>query len=396
MTCARCDHPAPFHEDRTRTAVSILGVLRFDRAYYYCRQCGQGYFPFDKVAGFTERKLTPATERLATLAGGTCEGFEKGAEVLQEMAGIDLSESTVQRTTEDVGERLIEMYQQGQTVGPVQQWEWHKDASGQKVAYVTIDATGTRQQGPGGKAAEGRMPYVAGVYNPRPADWLLPPDKRPPRMQARYVSGLYSLDEMGLLLRRQACRVGMEDAEVWVALTDGGNGLEEFCQKNFNRPDLVLILDFYHAASYLDDLAKALFPGEQEKAKAQAETWCHLLKEEGGALTLALLENAEWPARQSAALKEQLEKTRGYFGNNLHRMEYPEYQAKGWQIGSGVVESACKTVVGQRMKGAGMRWGEEGTHEMCHVRALYRSDKGQWDAFWERKFTKRAPVQQQK
>jgi hypothetical protein len=45
-----------------------------------------------------------------------------------------------------------------------------------------------------------------------------------------------------------------------------------------------------------------------------------------------------------------------YFRNQVHRMDYPRYLAHGWQIGSGPVESACKTVVGQRLKGAGMRW----------------------------------------
>ncbi len=75
-----------------------------------------------------------------------------------------------------------------------------------------------------------------------------------------------------------------------------------------------------------------------------------------------------------------------YFVNNLHRMDYPEYVAEGWQIGSGVVESACKTVVGQRLKGAGMRWGSKGAHALCHVRALYRSEKGQWQAFWDHQF----------
>jgi hypothetical protein len=396
VTCPDCDCAAAYHDDRERHVVSVLGTLHFDRAYYYCRRCGRGSAPFDEQAGFTARQLTPGAERLATLAGGVCESFERGADTLEEMAGIRLSESTVERTTEDVGRRMVEMFEQEQTVGPAVQWKWHLDASGRKVAYFTIDATGTRQQGPGGKKAEGRMAYVAGVYNPTPADWLLPPDKKPPQMQARYVSGIYPLDQMGPLLRRQAARVGMEDAEVWVALTDGGNGLEDFCQKNFNRPDLVLILDFYHAASYLDALAKALLPQEEEKAKEQAEQWCRLLKEEGGATTLAVLENAEWPARKSAALKEQLETTRRYFANNLQRMDYPEYQAQGWQIGSGVVESACKTVVGQRLKGAGMRWSVAGAHALCHVRALYRSEKGQWDAFWERQFTKRLPVQQQK
>ena len=93
-------------------------------------------------------------------------------------------------------------------------------------------------------------------------------------------------------------------------------------------------------------------------------------------------------------INSQLAKVEEYFGKNLHRMEYPEYQAEGWQIGSGVVESACKTVVGQRLKGAGMRWGEAGAHALCHVRALYRSEKGQWKDFWERRYTKQASVQQ--
>ena len=60
----------------------------------------------------------------------------------------------------------------------------------------------------------------------------------------------------------------------------------------------------------------------------------------------------------------------------------PSYRAQGWQIGSGPVEAACKTVIGQRMKGSGMRWGHEGADAVCHLRALLLSEKGQWDAFW--------------
>ena len=63
-------------------------------------------------------------------------------------------------------------------------------------------------------------------------------------------------------------------------------------------------------------------------------------------------------------------------------MDYPGYLAKGWQIGSGPVEAACKQVVGQRLKGSGMRWGEAGADAACHLRALYRSEASQWDAFW--------------
>jgi uncharacterized protein UPF0236 len=389
VTCPGCDRAAPYHDDAQRTLVSLFGPITYQRAYYYCRRCGKGQCPFDDRAGIPAHQLTPAVERLASLAGAVSPSFEKGAELLQEMSGVGLSESTVERTTEDVGARIATLLAAGKTVGPRVQWQWQRDAQGRTVAYVSIDATGTRQQGPQGQAAEGRMAYVGSIFNPVPAQqWVEPvPNAKRQQMQARYLAGLYALEDMGSLMRQLAGRVGMDQAEVWVVLTDGGSGLEEFAHKNFNRPDLVVILDFYHAASYLEKLAKALHPQEPEKAKSQAEQWCSLLKAEGGALTLAVLRQWDWPARKSAALREQWTEVQTYFENNLHRMEYPEYQAEGWQIGSGVIESACKTVVGQRLKGAGMRWGEAGAHALCHVRALYRSEKGQWDAFWDRKFS---------
>ena len=204
------------------------------------------------------------------------------------------------------------------------------------------------------------MAYVGAIYNPPPVEWLRVAGRPLPRVQARYVSGLYPLAEMGPLLRRQAGQVGMEGAEVWVALTDGGNGLESFVQSNFNRADLVVILDFYHPTGYLKGLAKAALPHDEAGAEAWTQQWCRLLKEEGGAATLAVLREWSWPTRKSSGWRAQWAKVEEYFGNNLHRMEYPEYLAQGWHIGSGVVESACKTVVGQRLKGAGKRWGEDG------------------------------------
>jgi hypothetical protein len=396
VTCPGCGQAAAFHEERGRTLVGLCGPVRYERAYYYCRRCGGGRCPFDDAAGIGPHQLTLAAEQLTALAGGVADSFEKGADLLRKMAGLSLSESTTQRTTEDVGHDVGDRLDRGETFGPAPAWRWGRDARGRTVAYVSIDATGTRQQGPGGAKAEGRMAYVGAIYNPPSVEWLRVAARAPPRVQARYVSGLYPLAEMGPLLRRQAAQVGMEAAEVWVALTDGGNGLESFVQGNFNRADLVVILDFYHPTGYLKGLAKAALPHDEAGAEAWTQQWCRLLKEEGGAATLAVLREWPWPARKSAAWRAQWEAVEDYFGNNLHRMEYPEYLAEGWHIGSGVVESACKTVVGQRLKGAGKRWGEDGAHALCHVRALYRSEKGQWEAYWERRAASGSPVQQHK
>jgi hypothetical protein len=302
-------------------------------------------------------------------------------ELLPRLAGLDLSEATVQRTTEAVGQLVGRLEAAGETFGPAWPWAWHKDAEGLTCAYVSIDATGVPQQGPDGAAAEGRMATVAMVYNPIPDDegqWAKPGSRRP-EWQARYLATLEGAASLGAPLRRQAAQVGMDQAQRWIGLSDGGSGLEDWLTSHFGRLDAV-ILDFYHASEHLGDLAKAWFGAGTEAAEAQHQRWSHRLKHEGGQAVLNELRALDLSARPSALAV--WEETVTYFANQVHRMDYPSYVAQGWQIGSGPVESACKTVVGRRLKGAGMRWGEEGSDGVCHLRALFLSEEGQWDAFW--------------
>jgi hypothetical protein len=382
VTCPHCGQAAGFHAHRPHTSFSLVGSIRYHRAYYLCRLCGKGLFPFDRDAGLTTRDLTPALERVTTLAGAVADSFEKGAELLEEMAGVKLSESTVERTTEGAGARLADAVAADATFGPRVDWPWHKDYDGKRCAYVELDATGVRQQGAGGGPAEGRMAYVGMVCNPTP-EWPWP-DEKPQPMQARYLSGMYPLDEFTPLLRTPAGHVGMDRADRWIGLSDGGIGLEDRLRENFPRVELV-ILDFFHPAEKLTGLARLLHPKDEAKAEDQARQWRQLLKDEGGAVLAAVLREWEWPRRRG--LKEAADEVIGYLQRQAHRMGSPEYLARGWCIGRGAVESACKTVVGQRLKLAGMRWGEDGAHAVCHLRALYRSEKGQWDAFWRRNFS---------
>ena len=260
-------------------------------------------------------------------------------------------------------------------------WNWHKDACGRTCAHVGLDLTGVRQQAEDGGKADGRMPYVAMVFNPVPELPDDSPHAAPAKavMQARYLSGLYDLDQLGVELRKQAGQVGMDKADVWIGLTDGGNGLEEFVRRNFPR-DPVLILDFWHASEYLTELGQVLHPSDEETRQRVVGDWCRTLKREGGTRVLEILQGLAVPRQR--AIQEKYAATLTYFRNNVHRMDYPTYVANGWSIGSGAVESACKTIVGQRLKLSGMRWREYGTNAMCHLRALFKSETGQWQAFW--------------
>lgn len=331
----------------------------------------------------SEQRFSPGVVRVTTLCGAVADSFEKGAELLRETAGIRLSESTTQRTTEAVGQQIIEYFARGRTFGGKQQWCWYRDARGQRVGYIGIDATGVRQQGKQGQAADGRMAYVGMIFNPLPDRERVFENLPKPgeTMRARYISGLYPLAEMGPLLRRQGAQVGLDQADTWVAISDGGAGLEDFLRDNFPRVEAV-ILDFYHATEYLAKLSAALHPADEAQALEQTRTWSRILRDEGGLAMIAVLEEWNWPSRPG--LTSVRAEVLTYFRNQAHRMDYPTYEANGWYIGSGAVESACKTVVGQRLKGSGMRWSETGGHAVCHVRALYRSEQSQWQDFWQR------------
>ena len=336
------------------------------------------------VLGLGEGDLTPAATQLVCL-GGVLDSFALAAEeVLPRMAGLRLSESTVQRMAEGVGQEVGRRLSEGETFGPARDWDWHKDAEGKTCAYVSIDATGVPQQGPGASAAEGRMATVAMVYNPVPEEpecWANPSAKRP-SWAARYVASLDGPMVLAGPLRRQAAQVGMDRAQRWIAISDGGSGLEDWLRANFGRVEEV-ILDFYHASEHLGELAKAWLGAGTDAAEAQHESWARRLKHEGGEAVLEELRELKLPRR--AAVREVWKATLTYFENQKHRMDYPRYVAQGWQIGSGPVESACKRVVGQRLKEGGMRWRESGSEGMCHLRALFLSQPGQWDAFWEKR-----------
>src|SRR4051794_19655677 len=200
VICPRCRDVASFKEHRDKSFTTLLGDVRVEvRPYYHCSHCHCGHFPGDAALGLTGRRMSVGAEEVVTL-GGTLTGFDAAAtKILPKMAGIHFSESTVERTTEAHGARLGQLWEHGETLGAAHDWDWNRDASGQRVAYVSVDATGVGQQGPDGAKAEGKMVDVGMVFNPAEFDPKSPQDAQPIE-QARYLAGLIDLDTLGAQL----------------------------------------------------------------------------------------------------------------------------------------------------------------------------------------------------
>src|SRR3954453_6835074 len=258
LSCPHCHESARFVSYRPKTVQSLVGTFPLMRAYYHCPRCGHGVVPWDETLGLDRQALTPGISEVICIAGAVDSFGEASTVVLRKLASVSVSESTVQRTSEAVGQDIGARLAAGETFGASQPWHWHKDAEGKTCAYVSLDLTGLGMQGPQAAAAPGRMTAVGMVYNPVPeqrSQWANPTGA-PPRFQARYVAGLEGQAALAEPLRKQAAQVGMDQAQRWIALCDAGSGLEDLLAVNFPRVEAV-ILDFYHPTEYLGDLGRA-------------------------------------------------------------------------------------------------------------------------------------------
>jgi hypothetical protein len=165
-------------------------------------------------------------------------------------------------------------------------------------------------------------------------------------------------------------RRGVATAPTVVAVMDGAEWLQGFI--DFHRHDAVRVLDFPHAVEYLTRAShEAHGPGTaatSEWLAAQA----HALKHDGPDPVLAALRLLPAGEHRDAAL--------GYLEPRLAQLRYPTFRAAGFPIGSGIVESANKVVVEDRLKGSGMHWAPASVDPMLALRTVVCTDR--WDEAW--------------
>ena len=170
----------------------------------------------------------------------------------------------------------------------------------------------------------------------------------------------------------------------YVGIADGAANNWEFLTPKTQHQ----ILDFYHATEYLAGASYAFFT-EDAKRKAWLHNICHELKHTEHAAQAILTQMEEQAGqikgkkRISDVIKKKLNAAITYFTNQLPRMNYFDYTAKNFPIGSGVTEAACKTLIKQRLCCSGMRWKDKGARVVIALRALAQTT-GRWVQFWER------------
>jgi hypothetical protein len=349
-----CGEKARFIGYRSRWVRTMCGDVRVSRAYYHCSGCHTGASPWDARQGLDVRIWSPGVK---SLVGELCARltYNEVSQLLERVLGFGIEESSQQDIVLEIGRRMREA--ESRLIDEC------FEADGEVVPgleverlYVCMDAAKAHTDG-------GWHDVKTGVVfggQPGIGDSGRLVDKM---TDARYVAAQESSDAFGKRMYLRALLSGLSQARQIVALGDGAEWIWNIVAMHF--PGSIEILDYYHACEHIWSLANALYGEDSERGKRWAETHCRRLREAGPGSLLRALKRRKGKSKQD---REALRLEKGYFQDHQHRMDYPRYRTMGLMIGSGPVESACKVVVGQRLKQSGMRWTRAGADAILALR----------------------------
>ncbi|MDQ6746859.1 MAG: ISKra4 family transposase [Candidatus Dormibacteraeota bacterium] len=359
---------------RGRDLQGLTGDATLVRPTYVCTRadCGRGHAPLDAELGLGAETLMPRLARVVCRAGIT-GAFDEAATQLREDHSVALGGETVRRVTEAVG-AVAEAAQQ-EDIGRARGGALTRPAGGATDVVLAVDGCQVPLRDGWHEMKVGRAAPLG------PAQRT---DHRTGRTflawgDAAICAGLEGAEEFWYRACVTAWRGGLgRQTRRVIVLGDGAEWIWNRAAQFVGGPGITVveILDLFHAYEHLWEAGRAVFDTPDALA-AWAEPLKDALYEQGAPAILAALDALTPP---TSAAAEVLRRERAYFADNATRMDYPRYVAAHLPIGSGAVESLCKTLIEAREKGAGMRWTRAGAQAVATLRAVRAS--GDWAAFW--------------
>ena len=183
-------------------------------------------------------------------------------------------------------------------------------------------------------------------------------------------------------------RRGLTNADAVAAVADGAAWIQGFV--DLHCPGAVRILDVPHACGYLAQLGDLVYGAGSNASQAWQAAQREQLTTLGATPVLTTIATLAVPAAHADAFAT----AQAYLTTRQAQMDYPAFQADGWPIGSGMVESANKLVVEARMKGSGMHWAAGNVDGMLALRNAVCNDR--WEEVWAEIVIERRQADQRK
>ena len=377
-----CGDQAHYKELRSKPVLTAVGMAKVSRPYYLCRHCHRGQFPADVELDIENTEFSPGVRRMQASVGQDAS-FDHGRQQMKLLANLEVTTKAVERTSEAIGEDIAareqqEMQRAMQLDLPL--------VMGEKIPilYVQMDGTGIpvvkketlgRQGKTDGQPAHTREVKMGAVFTQTTWDRegfaIRDPDS------TTYTGAIETAEDFGERIYLEASRRGWSRAETKVVMGDGATWIWNLAVEYF--PGAIQIVDLFHARQHLSGLARKLFPNDEANQKEWLRLHQEALLDEGkiealvGALRSLETTNAD--------MADKIRIEADYFQGNAERMRYPKFRSQHLFVGTGVIEAACKTVIGSRCKQSGMFWSVRGANSILALRCSILNNR--FEDYWD-------------
>ena len=323
----------------------------------------------------SHQQLSLALEDKLAFTISATASYEEAAALAQKW-GVPVTDSLLHGLTQRLGARA-EAQKLAQLKTPPVEAEPKRAPA--KLGVLMLDGWLVRQRGPGWgrrKTQKNRVEWhewKTGVYYPQEKSARTAGGRGV--IEGKLVIGWQGDPmEFGRRLHWEALRGGMGRAQARLVVGDGAAWIWNVAQDRWKGA--VEMLDFYHASEHLWGLGRALNRDDEAATARWAEPLRHQLRHGSQKKVLATIAALKVPKGEAgkAVVREQ-----NYFASHSGRMNYRTIHRRGWPIGSGAVESACRQRQ-CRFKRPGQFWTPAG---MRHLSALTEArHNNHWDELW--------------
>lgn len=335
------------------------------------RSAVQGFFPLDEELALLPGALTPTLQETLVRLGARMP-FGSVVQELACLKHVTTTEATVRRHTEVAGAAYVDWQTE-----QLEQIERTAPVATEGAPRQLMSADGAMVPLVHGEWAEVKTVALGAIQPPV----LEHGETVVHTAELSYFSRLAEAETFSRLATVETHRRGTERAEVVCAVNDGAEWIQGFV--DLQRHDAVRILDFSHAAGYVAQVGEAVLGEGTAEVKTWLATTLHELKHDSPVHVLKTLQDMQHELEGGATSAETLDRVRtaiNYLDKRSAQMDYARFQAAGYPIGSGSVESGNKVVVEARLKGAGMHWARAHVNPLVALRDVLCSDR--WEEDW--------------
>ena len=421
-TCTHGNVVRKRYSEGKRAYLSIFGPITIKRAYYWEKDKG-GCYPLDAALNLPERSISYLLQKWIQKRV-TKEAYGEAIEDIEELLGLQLPKRTHEQITDEASREVVSFYEDRQA--PPVESEGAViavQADGKGVRMVRADQPEQKEDQSSPRRKKGEKPGLRRMAVAT-ADYSFDPEPRTPEHMVTLLMKQQTDEERAQLRQelRQRRQWGEEDPRIPLnvhveatmagkeaaftqlalrvrqrdptglkpiaVLLDGERALETQVRCAFRKAGLwprvdAVILDIIHAMEYLWEAGTALHgeKGNKRIPWVRQQALAILQGRVGyviGGLRRTRTRRAD---RLTAAQKRTLEKVSTYFDNHKHMMRYDQYLAKGYPIGTGMIEGTCRSLVKDRMDISGAKWTKSGAEALLKLRAVKKN--GHWNDYWD-------------